>query len=456
MRRRYRLKYSALPLGAALTVVILGLLLMAGWLPASARPIDLRGIGTRRHGRVSGSRSPAWSGAARSRSPPARVRWCARHHGGCRRRAGTPGGVRRPRRRRSDGAGCRRQRARDVAGGEHHRLSPAVRARDLLAQRNPGASWSLGVGVLALAVLGIAGRLLELHTTFVGMMLPLVGRELRVSSASDRARPWSARAVHAPTSPPAIRRTRSARPASSRRSFLAIARRPPARRARAGGRDDGGRVARRARRRSSRSVSRALEHVADEWNAAGRLPAAQWRYQSRARPRAARRPAHRRVDRRRVRRRLRRRPAAGEPEAARRTEPAPPVDEDARRALARARDDAYAPSRRRPSPSIRASRGSVSRARSSATACPTVSSPPSSSSTRCSTTCWRPAFTTTSSPCTRATGRSTDRGAKGGTRAVLVLSVRTRSIFPAAGSWEFAVRPSAELRGDDRDAAFPR
>jgi signal transduction histidine kinase len=150
-----------------------------------------------------------------------------------------------------------------------------------LARRSPGATWSLGIGVVALAVLGATGRVLELHSTFVGMMplpaavgLMMLGLGLALASwprasithtdAAGRYTPYAAGFTALLATVLFWQSLVAHQRAEIRRMVEMTAIGSLA--------ELGGFVA---------SVSRALEHLADEWNGAGRLPAAQWRYQSR-------------------------------------------------------------------------------------------------------------------------------------------------------------------------------
>ncbi len=150
-----------------------------------------------------------------------------------------------------------------------------------LARRSPSATWSLGIGVLALATLGATGRVLELHSTFVGMMpLPaalgfvMLGLGLALASwprasvshgdAASRYTPYAAGLTALLATVLFWQSLVAHQRAEIRRMVEMTAVGSLA--------ELGGFVS---------SVSRALEHLADEWNVAGRLPAAQWRYQSR-------------------------------------------------------------------------------------------------------------------------------------------------------------------------------
>ena len=150
----------------------------------------------------------------------------------------------------------------------------------LVAGASPAAAAILGIGVLALGVLGLTGRILELHSTFVGSMpwvtalgCALIGLGLvfRVGSDADAGTDLAARYT-----PYAAGATCFVATVLFWQSLVAHQR------------SELQRVVEMTAVGSlaelgafTTSVTRALTHIAEEWNAAGRLPAAQWRYQCR-------------------------------------------------------------------------------------------------------------------------------------------------------------------------------
>ena len=150
----------------------------------------------------------------------------------------------------------------------------------LLAGRYPAAAASLGIGVLALAILGMAGRELELQSTFVGLMSPLstlgcalLGLGLAIPSEpgaparadlASRYTPytsgvtcllatvlfWQSLVTNQRAALQHVVEMTAVGSVAEIGAFVT-------------------------------SITRALEHIAEEWNAVGRLPAAQWQYQSR-------------------------------------------------------------------------------------------------------------------------------------------------------------------------------
>jgi signal transduction histidine kinase len=150
----------------------------------------------------------------------------------------------------------------------------------VLVGRAPGAAWSLGIAVLALAILGVTGRWLDLQSTFVGMMplgsavaSGLLGAGLSAAAWPRRASRvdlgsrytpyaagatcllatvlfWQSLVTHQRTE---IRRMVEMNAIGSLAELGAFV----------------------------TSIRRTLEQIAEEWEAAGRLPATQWRYQSR-------------------------------------------------------------------------------------------------------------------------------------------------------------------------------
>jgi signal transduction histidine kinase len=150
----------------------------------------------------------------------------------------------------------------------------------VIGHRQPATAWSLGIVVLALATLGLSGRWLQLHATFVDLMPPLsalgcallglgltFGIRLRTTARADlgaRYTPfaagatcllatllfWQSLVVHQRGELQRVVEMTAVASLAELSAFVT-------------------------------SVARALDHIADEWNAAGRLPAVQWRYQSR-------------------------------------------------------------------------------------------------------------------------------------------------------------------------------
>jgi len=150
----------------------------------------------------------------------------------------------------------------------------------LIARWSRAAASSLGIAVLALGVLGIAGRLLELPMALVGMVSPLAALAtglLGLGVAIRRGPPAPARADFA------ARYTPYAAGATSLIATVlfwqSLVAHQHAELERVVAMTAVGSLAELGA--FVHSVSRALEHVADEWNAAGRLPATQWRYQCR-------------------------------------------------------------------------------------------------------------------------------------------------------------------------------
>jgi signal transduction histidine kinase/sensor domain CHASE-containing protein len=150
----------------------------------------------------------------------------------------------------------------------------------LVGAASPATATILGIGVLALGVLGLTGRMLELHSTFVGTMpwVSALGATLLGSGLVLR--------VGSPPTPGSDLAARYTPYAAGATCLLAtvlfwqslVAHQ----------RGELQRVVEMTAVGSlaelgafTTSVTRALTHIAEEWNAAGRLPAAQWRYQSR-------------------------------------------------------------------------------------------------------------------------------------------------------------------------------
>lgn len=150
----------------------------------------------------------------------------------------------------------------------------------LVAGASPAAAAILGSGVLALGVLGLTGRLLELHSTFVGSMPWItalgcailgLGLVFRIGSEPTPGTDLAARYT-----PYAAGATCLLATVLFWQSLVAHQR---------------GELQRVVEMTAvgslaelgafTTSVTRALTHIAEEWNAAGRLPAAQWRYQCR-------------------------------------------------------------------------------------------------------------------------------------------------------------------------------
>jgi len=150
----------------------------------------------------------------------------------------------------------------------------------VLVETLPTLAWGLGTAVLALATLGLTGRVLHLHSTFVGVMPSLsafgcallglglaTGIRARTAQRGDvaaRYTPfaagatcllatllfWQSLVVHQRAELQRVVEMTAVGALAELSAFVT-------------------------------SVTRALDHVAEEWNAAGRLPAVQWRYQSR-------------------------------------------------------------------------------------------------------------------------------------------------------------------------------
>jgi signal transduction histidine kinase len=150
----------------------------------------------------------------------------------------------------------------------------------LLDRRSPAIAWSLGIGVLALAVLGLGGRLLDLHATFVGMMplsaamgcallgVALGGRRVpRVAARGDLAARYTPYAAGATCLLATILFWQSL-VAHQRLEIQRMVEVTAV-----------GSLAELGAFVSG--VSHSLERLAEEWKTAGRLPAASWRYQSR-------------------------------------------------------------------------------------------------------------------------------------------------------------------------------
>lgn len=150
----------------------------------------------------------------------------------------------------------------------------------LVGGASPATGTILGIGVLALGVLGLTGRMLELHSTFVGTMpwLSALGSTLVGLGLVVR--------IGSPPPPGTDLATRYTPYAAGATCLLAtvlfwqslVAHQ----------RGELQRVVEMTAVGSlaelgafTTSVTRALTHIAEEWNAAGRLPAAQWRYQCR-------------------------------------------------------------------------------------------------------------------------------------------------------------------------------
>jgi len=150
----------------------------------------------------------------------------------------------------------------------------------LVGVASPPTATILGIGVLALGVLGLTGRMLELHSTFVGTMpwisalgatLAGLGLVVRVGAPPNPATDLAARYT-----PYAAGATCLLATVLFWQSLVAHQR---------------GELQRVVEMTAvgslaelgafTTSVTRALTHIAEEWNAAGRLPAAQWRYQCR-------------------------------------------------------------------------------------------------------------------------------------------------------------------------------
>ncbi len=148
------------------------------------------------------------------------------------------------------------------------------------AHAQPAAASSAGIAILALAVLGWSGRVLDLQSTFVGVMAPLsalgcallglglvIGIRARTLGRVDVAARYTPLAAGATCLLATILFWQSL-VAHQRGELQRVVEMTAV-----------GSLAELAA--FVTSVTRALDHVADEWKAAGRLPAAQWRYQAR-------------------------------------------------------------------------------------------------------------------------------------------------------------------------------
>jgi signal transduction histidine kinase len=151
----------------------------------------------------------------------------------------------------------------------------------LLERRSPATAWSLAIGVLALAILGCAGLLFDLQSTFVGAM-PLsaaTGCGLLAVALGWRRAPFLAPRggdLARRYTPYAAGATCLLATVLFWQSLVAHQRLEIQRMVEVtavGSLAEVGAFV--------SSVSRSLERLAEEWNAGGRLPASSWRYQSR-------------------------------------------------------------------------------------------------------------------------------------------------------------------------------
>lgn len=145
---------------------------------------------------------------------------------------------------------------------------------------SPAASTMLGIAVFALGMLGMTGRMLELRSTFVGTMpgLSALGCTLLGLGLAMRAHPprTTRTDLAARYTPHAAGATCFLATVLFWQSLVAHQRTELQRiveMTAVGALAELGAF--------TTSVTRALTHLAEEWNAAGRLPAAQWRYQCR-------------------------------------------------------------------------------------------------------------------------------------------------------------------------------
>ncbi len=159
-------------------------------------------------------------------------------------------------------------------------VAGALAAIALLVGGASATGTLLGIGVLVLGALGLTGRMLELQSTFVGTMPWLaalgctllgLGLAFRIGSPPRPGTDLAARYT-----PHAAGATCLLATVLFWQSLVAHQR---------------GELQRVVEMTAvgslaelgafTTSVTRALSHIAEEWNAAGRLPAAQWRYQCR-------------------------------------------------------------------------------------------------------------------------------------------------------------------------------